>query len=411
MRKFNLFLGITIVLLFMIPAMTAFGMTTSPAAINGDLISVSATPATIAHTNAIMDATNACDITYRTVSLVDSKTGADLITANITIDVTALNTGIDVASAANYMKTNGKDVDGANITITRDADTAVANAIHSSADGYTFMGNTADIRSTNGADAQQFKSEVAFVLKIETSSDANVDNNSSVEYAMTNTRTDLSGLVTTLKKPINLVENNTGAITSNFMVDTAINTELRTLIGSTDATAFKVFTANLANDAANPATLTVDNTHDSIQNAVNNTPMAISTIEYSIPQAGQKVRTLINENQVATYRTAGTGATTAAVEQIAMTINSAANTYFTDITDTDLAQNQETAYANDLVAAANNTLLTAAGITGNAAKTMADNSLDANLINTDTAMTRPATTIYSDITMGIAGAGLALNFA
>ena len=387
MKKYIILFGITIVLLFMIPAMTAFGTTASPpTAINNgnEFTLVSATPeGTIVHSNGIMDATNTCDFTYETVK-VDSKTGTDLIKAEIADMTTAQFIDIDIASPA-QMNT-GTIAEGANaITEGNTASlngtpmTVIANI--SQADGFTFVWNTADIRS-RGADAHQCNSEVAFVLKIEISSGANVESNDSVESAMTNTRTDLSGLVTTLKMPIEFVVDNTDALTPNNVLST-MSSAINTLAANT-------------------------------------------TIDYSIPRAGQKVRTLVNENQAATYRMAGAGTTTA-TEQIEMAnlgmpdlamINSAAaNTYFTDITNTTMVQNQENAaYANDLVADANNTFLISAQAAGNTGTThvkmTAAGNTPMNTIDTD-AMNRPATTLYAEMAArGIAGAGLvAPNFA
>ncbi len=364
--KKHIFLGFIIVLLFMLPVSLALAMTTAspPTAINGnELTSITADPsATIVHPNAIiLDATNV-GITVDN-SVIYSADNADLIPANIKIDTgqDSSVTSEEDASTADYAKTNGKDVDGANATITRNTDTAitddssVANAINSSADGYTFVGNTADIRSTKDADAQQFKSEVAYVLKIVIPAGSNVENNDSVESAMMNTRTDLSGLVTTLKKPIDLVENNTGAITTlstNSLVNTAINT-----------------------------------------------PTASATIDYSMLQTGHEVRTLTSEELASTYRMY-LSVTTSATEEIAMPdlamITSAATIYFIDITVTAMVQNQENAaYANDLVVA---------GIES-----------EAILVDAiaDTAMGKNPTTTYNAGTFAfdIAGAGLTLNAA
>jgi len=394
MKKYIILFGITIVLLFMIPAMTAFGTTASPpTAINNgnEFTLVSATPeGTIVHSNGIMDATNTCDFTYETVK-VDSKTGTDLIKAEIADMTTAQFIDIDIASPA-QMNT-GTIAEGANaITEGNTASlngtpmTVIANI--SQADGFTFVWNTADIRS-RGADAHQCNSEVAFVLKIEISSSANVnlDHGSAESVRALSDNVDLYGItVGRLKMPINIDANNTDTDavltpTTISMVNTAINTS--TAFGTT------------------------------------------RTIEYSIPQAGQKVRTLVNENQAATYRmaSAGVDATTAidattATEQIAMPalamINSAANTYFTDITVTAMVQNQETAYANELAGVVSeNTLLTAAWTAGNTGtKTTTTANSPKNTIDTD-AMNRPATTLYAEqIATKIAGAGLvAPNFA
>ncbi|MDD5032454.1 MAG: hypothetical protein PHR36_05480 [Patescibacteria group bacterium] len=206
------------VILLMIPAMTAMGMTTSPpAVINGnDLISVSATAATIVHPNVIaMD--TAANVTFT----FDVNAGADLISANAQIASAQITE--EVATTAK-IEDNGKSVDGANITVTRNADTAQINGTFTTiaiilpvTDSNYIEGsiNTYGTTLTNGsdgADAQWFNSEVAYVLKIEISAGANIDNNCLAE-SVESTRTlsdnvNLSGLAAaTLKMPINLVAN------------------------------------------------------------------------------------------------------------------------------------------------------------------------------------------------------------
>jgi len=327
------------------------------------------------------------------------NTGADLISAEIADMTTAQFTGINLASTTDKINASGQNVDGAIIMVTKNATTASSNGtpmtiaiilpVTDSNNTYSLINYGITLTNgSNGADAPQLKSEVAFVLKIEISSGANVnlDHGSAESVRALSDNVDLYGItVGRLKMPINIDANNTDTDavltpTTISMVNTAINTS--TAFGTT------------------------------------------RTIEYSIPQAGQKVRTLVNENQAATYRmaSAGVDATTAidattATEQIAMPalamINSAANTYFTDITVTAMVQNQETAYAKDLVVVANNTLLTASWMgnnIGTKTTTMAENS-PMNTIDTD-AMNRPATTLYAEMTArGIAVAGLvAPNF-
>lgn len=77
---------------------------------------------------------------------------------------------------------------------------------------------------------------------------------------------------------------------------------------------------------------------------------------------------------------------------------------------TDSITNQENTNSNDLVAGTNDIILTAGNIGANLPPTMTGNT--PKNANTNAMTTRPATPIHKDITMGIAGAGLAtMNFA
>ncbi|MDD5291129.1 MAG: hypothetical protein PHZ04_03360 [Patescibacteria group bacterium] len=359
MRKLNLLLGITIVLLFMIPVSLALAMTSASQTATIDNGTYYINPNDqIVHTHAIVDATNA-GCTFDVASMVQNISGANL-PADFSNQTPAQNTsGIteEVASMAN------KNVDGATIKATRNADTASAdhlsiNAIHSSVKCNTFVENTADIRSwSTGADAQQFKSEVAFVPKIEISAGATVDINGLADYTWARSdNVDLSGTATNvLKKPINLVNNNTPAPTYTV-------------------------SPGMADTVSDPST-------------------ASATIDYSFPLARQAVDS-------STMISTTSGITT---PNLAM-INPAAAIYFTDITVTAMVQNQETAaYANDLVVAVvNNTFLAAtvptAGNTGTETTMLAGNT---PMIDTDVTMTRPMTTLYAGMNAkGVVGDGL-----
>jgi len=355
-RKYIILLGITAVLLFMLPVSMALARTVSPITINNgaELTANIATPDTTVFSN---------------VDGITVSTGAELKSAGIARMMTAqITSGIieEVASTADVKTINGKNVDGATEVTAQNENTAnfgdnlsVMNANspavtrNNTESSINISGITMTNGSFNGADAHHFN-EVAYVLKIVIPAGVNTGNKPLVESAITISQTADRAPVTTLKKPINLVENNTGALTPNSVLST--------------------------------------------MNSAINTPTANATIDYSMLQTGHEVRTLTSEEQAATYRM-DLGVTTSAAEQIAVPelamINSADAVYFTDITVTAMVQNQETvAYANDLVAS---------GIES-----------EAILVDeiADTASGRAPTITYSGtFAFNIAGAGLNLNAA
>ena len=353
MRKYIILLGITAVLLFMLPVSMALARTVSPITINNgaELTANIATPDTTVFSN---------------VDGITVSTGAELKSAGIARMMTAqITSGIieEVASTADVKTINGKNVDGATEVTAQNENTAnfrdnlsVMNANspavtrNNTKSSINISGITMTNGSFNSADAHHFN-EVAYVLKIVIPAGVNTGNKPLVESAITISQTADRAPVTTLKKPINLVENNTGALTTlttNSLVNTAINT-----------------------------------------------PTASATIEYSILQTGQTVRTLVHAtiNQATTHMMtpANVISTTSGITTPNMAmINSAAAIYFTDITVTAMVQNQENAaYANDLVVA---------GIKS-----------EIILVDAiaDTAMGRAPTTTYSGtFAFDIAGAGL-----
>jgi len=229
------FLGFVIVLLFMTSVSIAFGASTSPPAIidNGNSSAIVATPNDqIVHTNAIMDATNA-GYNFDVAFMVTTNSGADLKVdlANLTPAQITFN----IASTADKTNTSGQNVDGANLVMRNAAitDGSLQINANSSVDN-TFKQNVSGIiltNGSNGADAQQLNSEVAFVLKIETSADATVYTNGLADYVMA-PNFDLSGTATNvLKKPINSSVANTGAPTSNSVLST-MNSAIYTLPAS-----------------------------------------------------------------------------------------------------------------------------------------------------------------------------------
>jgi len=350
-KKLGIILGLMSLLLFMLPLVSTAIVTTEspPAAINGNEFALVITnpSATIVYANDMLMDNGA------------SNTNIDLTMADIVNENAAQITGYNVASTA-QMNT-GTIVEGANVVIKGKTTslngtpmTIIANMFP--ADGFTFF--NADIRSkSTGADAQQFNSEVAFVLEIEISAGATVDNTGLADYTWA--RSDnlaLSGLVAAeLKMPINIFENNTGALTHT------------------------VYILSMANTASNPSTANV-------------------TIGDPISLAGQSV------DSRATFPSEANGFNTISTD----------NTFYFD-ENTAMVQNEEDrADAEDLVVVANNTLLpsTWMGNTGTRTTTMvADNSL-MNTIDTD-AMFRPATTLYAEMNAkGVNGDGLVVwNFA
>jgi len=366
-RKYIILLGITAVLLFMLPVSMALAMTTAspPTAINGnELTSITADPsATIVHTNdTILDATN---VGITVDNSVIHSANADLIPANIKMDTGQGSsvTSEEVASTADVKTINGKNVDGANLVTAQNENTAnLDNLSVMDANSPAVTRNyTEGLNSVYGINPTNSTSDVYFyrikadlaVLKLPTSAGANFVNRPA-EYIVANFPVDISGLVAAQLKmpiaPINIVANNTRTLTH------------------------AVYILSMADTAINATTTS-------------------ATIEYSMMQAGQKVRTLTSEELVATY-SMDLGVTTSAAEQIAVPdlamINSADAVYFTDITVTAMVQNQETvAYANDLVAS---------GIES-----------EAILVDeiADTASGRAPTTTYSGtFAFDIAGAGL-----
>jgi len=354
-KKLGIILGLMSLLLFMLPLVSTAIVTTEspPAAINGNEFALVITnpSATIVYANDMLMDNGA------------SNTNIDLTMADIVNENAAQITGYNVASTA-QMNT-GTIVEGANVVIKGKTTslngtpmTIIANMFP--ADGFTFF--NADIRSkSTGADAQQFNSEVAFVLEIEISAGATVDNTGLADYTWA--RSDnlaLSGLVAAeLKMPINIFENNTGALTHT------------------------VYILSMANTASNPSTANV-------------------TIGDPISLAGQSVasRTMIS--------------TTSGITTVDLAMTNSAATIYSENTVTDWAQNTEgIADAEDLVAAENNTFLHAAD--GNtdaihAKMTAAGNTLTSN---TDTTMIRPVTTLYAEMNAkGVNGDSLVVwNFA
>lgn len=358
------FLGFTIVLLLMFSVSMAFGTSTPPTVNNGNEISaVTVTPsATIVHANGmIMDATTNVTITFDVFDVVTYSAGnanLDLITADIANLITAQITQEVAATATyiTYMKTNGKDVDGATV-ITRNpaTDTAKNNGTSTSiialvspvtgnnSEGIQICGATAG--AMNGV--YLYPVEVAFVLKAPISADANfVSVTAGYDVAI---HVDLSGTATMTQKILsNFFVANTGASTPN-------------VLSTVNSSAF-------------------------------NTPTASATIGNPISLAGQTVRTLVqaNLNQAAIYR---------------MTLV------------TDQMVNQEgIADANELVsvAVANNTLLAArtAGNTGTETKTLAGNNTpDANVTDITAIATTMFATSERTTAVGITAAGLARNAA
>jgi len=238
-RKLIFLFGIILVLLFMIPLVSMANMTTeSPPAItnNGNEFTlVIATP----------DAT--------VLSNVDGiiNAGADLITAEIADMTTAQFTSSDIASTANYMKTNGTDVDDANEVITRNTANFTDNG--------SITANATQVTSNDSENVISISGMTNEEVYFRISADGYF--NSVAKSGSIFNKVYASGMVTTLKMPINLVAaNNTGSLTPNSVLST--------------------------------------------MNSAINTPTASSTtrtIDYSI-QARQKVRTLVNENQPAAYK-------------------------------------------------------------------------------------------------------------
>jgi len=380
-RHMKLILLTVVAIMFMLPLVSTVAATESPPAITNNVNEITMVIAA-------PDATDLFNVDGIITDANFTKKAGD-----IPNQMNPAQYDEEAASIADYMKTNGTDMDGAIINTRRNTNQAnvtetpslIDNAIHSSVECNTFVENTTDITRSTGADAQQLSSGVAFVLKIEISAGANVYN-FPAEYVMTHAPVDLSGLVAAeLKIPNDLVANNTGTLTISFTVENDVQ---------------------VVNGA---------------------------TIEYSI-QAGQKVRTLTSEEQAATYRMTGDTNTTA--EQIEVTlhratikypiplagqsvgsrtiisttcgitaldlvmINSAAAIHFTDITVTAMVQNEETAaYANDLVAAGFENKHLVYGI-------------DADGI-ADTVKGRAPTTTHNNgvVAFDIAGAGLTLSAA